>query len=292
MNTHLPSREIRIRLAGPSDIHRVAAILREGLNQPINTRYLIAERAASAEMLGSAYFRIAPGPQGERLAALRIAAQPGTLTSETATALLKAGLTAAKNAGAWGVAYDGMVPAGSQEEARLCQAGFKPIQTLIDYEIDCRAAQADLDRTMEHMKKRGKVPAESAVIALDDAPITAVNTLLAHNLGGSFATLAAPVLADISTVVKLGPRIVGVTAAVVKGTAIDVPYTATEPEFRNGWVTPAMWQRIVMKALAAGCNHLTYCTNGEQFRKMSNFTRRLGAKETNRHLRYGRGLQA
>ena len=292
MNAPTPSGEVKIRLAGPADIHRIASHLPQGLSQPINTRYLIAERCDSAELLGGAYFRVAAMAHGVRVASLRLAVHPEILTDDTAMALMAVCLSAAEHAGAQGAVYDCMVEAGSLEESLLLRFGFVSIQTLIDYEIDCRAALAVIDRTMRHLSRSGKVPAEAIVIPLDEAPITPVNTLVAHYLGGSIDALSATVLPHISTVATVGPRVVGVTLSANKGRGIDIPYTVNEPGFRNSWVTPAMWRRVAECLIEAGHDKVTYSTNSEQFKNMSNFTRRLGAKETSRQVRYGRGLQA
>lgn len=290
MKGQILDREIKVRLAGPADIHRVASLLPQGLNHPVNTKYLIAEKSGTAEILGGAYYRINPTANGMRVASLLLSVHPETLMVETATTLLTACLSAAGIAGVGGAVYDAMVTAGSPVETLLLKAGFVPIQTLIDYEINLRAALNVLDRTMRHMKRRGKLPADTSVIPLDEAPITSVNALVSRYLGGSVDAFAGAVLTDISSVAKVGPKIVGVTVVINKGNGADVPYTVTDPAYRNGWVTPAMWQRTAGELINAQHKDISYCTNSQQFKSMFNFSRRLGSKETGRQLRYARSF--
>jgi hypothetical protein len=281
---------VRVRFAGPSDIHRVAALLPQGLNDPVNTRYLVAERDGSPDVLGGAYFRIGAGPDGAYVASFRLGVVADDLGVEAATRLLTFCLSAAQAAGARAAVYDGMVAGGSPDEALLRWSGFAPTQTLVDYEIDCRAAFAVLESTQRQLRQRGRLPAEAAVVALDDAPSAPVDALLSRYLGGSIRALGECVSPSLSSVARIGRRVVGVIVAMRKDDGVDIPYTVTEPGFRNLWVTPVMWRRTALELIGAGHDTVTYSTNSQQFRSMFNFTRRLGSRETGRQVRYARYL--
>jgi hypothetical protein len=281
---------VRVRLAGPSDIHRVAALLPQGLCDPVNTRYLVAERDGSPVLLGGAYFRIGAAPDGTCVASFRLGVVADDPGGEAATTLLRFCLSAAQGCGARAAVHDGMVAGGSPEEALLRRSGFAPTQTLVDYEIDCRAAVAVLESTLRHLRQRGRLPADAAVVALDDAPSTPVDALLSRHLSGSIRALGERVSPSLSSVARFGPRVVGVIVAVHRGDGVDIPYTVTEPGFRSLWVTPVMWQRTAVELIRAGYHTVTYSTNSQQFRSMFNFTRRLGSRETGRQVRYARYL--
>ena len=282
---------VRVRFAGPSDIHRVAALLPQGLYDPVNTRYLVAERDGAPDVLGGAYFRIGAAPDGMCVASFRlvVAGDPG---GEAATTLLRFCLSAAQGCGARAAVYDGMVAGGSPEEALLRWSGFAPTQTLVDYEIDCRAAVEVLESTLRHLGQRGRLPGAAAVVALDDAPSTPVDALLSRYLSGSIRSLGERVSPSLSSVARFGPRVVGVIVAIHRSDGVDIPYTVTEPGFRSLWVTPVMWQRTAVELIGAGYHTVTYSTNSRQFRSMFNFTRRLGSRETGRQVRYARYLPA
>lgn len=290
MTAAAPGRGVRVRFAGPANIHRVSILLPQGLNDPVNTRYLLAEAGDSVDVLGGAYLRIGSAPDGMRVASFRLGVAADGLGVETATTLLAACLSVAQRAGARAAVYDAMVTGGSQEEALLRQSRFVPTQTLIDYEIDCRAALDVLERTVRHLQKRGRLLDDAVVVALEDAPSAPVDVLLSRYLAGSIRGLGELVSANLSTVARVGPRIVGVTVAMRKADGVDIPYTVTEPGFRNLWVTPAMWRRTARELIGAGHHTVTFSTNSQQFRSMFNFTRRLGSRETGRQVRYARYL--
>jgi len=282
--------EMTIRTARPSDIHRVVRLLPQGLTHPATTRYLIAEESGASQILGAAYFRLAPAPSGTLLASLRVGISSDLPSTEAARVLLAACVGLARDSGAHAAIYDSMVASGSPEESLLLDGGFSSLQTLIDFELSCSVALQALDRTMENLKRRRRIPPAAEVISLEEAPITPVNALLSRYLGGALDGQAGCVRSDISTVARVGPRIVGITVSVDQPGGAYVPYTVAEPGYRNGWVTPAMWQRTIRALVVAQHEYLNYSTNSDQFKAMANFTRRMGSRETGRHVRYGRSL--
>jgi len=285
-----PLGEITVRIAGPDDIHLVTRFLPEGLNHPVNTRYLIAEANGSDEVLGGAYFRVGASGNGIRVASIKLRVNREALPIETASTLLTTCLVAAESAGAGGVVYDSMVEAGSEEETLLLQAGFTSLQQLKDYEINLESTLKALARTVAHLERRGKLPPSFRLVPIDEAPITPVQALISRHVGGSLDALGVPLLKAASTVAKVDAHVVGVTVAVKKGRGVDIPYTVTDPAYRNRWVTPAMWQRTGEELVRAGYETVSYCTNGTQFKSMFNFTRRIGSQETGCQVRYGRAL--
>ena len=90
----------------------------------------------------------------------------------------------------------------------------------------------------------------------------------------------------ISTVVQLGPRVVGAIIVREMDGDVEAPYDVVDEEFRNSWVTPLLWGRAFRVGLEAGYKTIRFKTSEEQFRSFANFARRMKSTPLGRVIRY------
>jgi len=278
----------QLRPARPHDIARLVRLMPRGAGAPMHTRYLLAENA-NGEFLGGAYLTINPKARGVPAACFQLAAADEAHADEIASLLLAGCVAQARADRAEMLSHDGMVREGSPMDRFLRAHGFEEAHALTEYVMDVEAARDAIDSAYRHIARRGRIPPDGRVLALQDAPIEPVQSLIARHLGPvadlDWNVAGSRVLADVSTVVQLGPRVVGALVIRDLEGQAEAPYDVVDKEFRAGWVTVAMWRRSCLKGTEAGYRSIRFKTS-ERFKVFSNFARRMQSAVLAREFRY------
>lgn len=265
---------VRIRKAAPSDMHRLAQVLPRGFRLPDTTRYFVAE-SERGELLGGAYMFLSPSLTGGRQAVFNQTLLRSEGLEPLNILLLRACLVQARSLGAESLSYDGMLPEVSEFGNFLTAQGFLPEKTLTGYEMDLADGSKVVRKVCALLARGKKIPADARVMPFTEAPQEASLNLLYRHFGLSPSLPEHNFLPEMSTVVLCGPRVAGVILAEEKMGGLYVPHTAVDQEFRQGWVTPMLWDRFSLFALEKGYATVGFATSEEQFRSMANFAKRL-----------------
>jgi hypothetical protein len=281
---------VRLRPACPADAPRLRRMLPQIAKAPDRTRCLVAESEADRRILGAALLTISHNPGGEYSGAFRWTADSGA-PPETNRLLIAGCIAEARSAGLDNLAFLGGVSEGSRTDALLREFAFQPIQTLVQYDMDTEAGWKAVQSAYRWIERKGGIPADGRVLAFREAPLAPVAEIIRRYLGGAQdLDRHAPgsrLLADISTVVQKGPRVIGALIVFdIDGTRAEAPYDVVDQEFRTSWVTIAMWHRTFQKGVEAGYKTVHFKTDDEQFRSFANFARRMKSRPIGREIWY------
>lgn len=288
------SSDLRIRLAGEADIARLAPLLPLGLSAPNQTRYLVAESGPGGEFAGGAWLSFQRDRQGRHVGHLKIAVPDAARLKEVGSMLLRGCAVQARQGRVSALQYSGMV----NETDPLCdllgEHGFAISRAHTEYIMDAHSMLKACNSAYRWVERKGGIPEDGRAIALRDAPVTPVRQLIRRYLGAmpslQWWRPGSDILADISTVVMVGPRVVAaIVVRDVDGQA-ESPFDVVEEGYRRGWVTIALWRRTVQKGIEAGYGTARFVTSEEEFREFANFARRMKAEPLGRKLAFRRNL--
>jgi hypothetical protein len=254
------------------------------------TRCLVAESVADRRLLGAALLTVNANARGGGSGLFHWAVDAGA-PPEAAHLLIAGCIAQARAAGARDLAFQGGVPAGSLMDGLLRGFAFQPLQTLVQYDMDVEAARKAVQSAHRWIERKGGIPADGRVTALSEAPLVPVAELIARYVSVpqdlDWHAPGCRVLAEISTVVQKGPRVVGALIVYdIDGAKAEAPYDVVDEEFRGSWVTVAMWHRTCVKGAEAGYKTVHFKTNDEQFRDFARFARRMKSKPVGREIWY------
>jgi hypothetical protein len=255
---------------------------------PDRFRCLVAESAGDRRLLGAASFLISPGPRGEEAAVFEWAAEQD-VPAETDRLLVAGCIAQARAAGAERLTVQGGVLEGSRAESLLRELAFQPFQTLVHYDMDVEAGWKAVQSAHRWIERKGGIPANGRVIALREAPVIPVAELIRRHLSNVPGSRVQP---DLSTVVLMGPRVVGALVVHVTEGRAEAPYDVVDGEFRSSWVTIAMWHRTFQKGVEAGYKTVRFRTDDKQFKAFANFAHRMKSTPVGREIWYRLALCA
>ena len=291
------SSDVRLRPAGPADIHRLVPLLPRGFASPAHSRYLLAECPASGELLGGAYVTLGPGAQGGRTAVFDLTVPDESRLAEVAPLLLRGCIVQARAAGATALGPEGLISEGDRLEELVRAHGFAPVQTLTEYVMDTHKMLEACHSACRRVKSEGGPPAGGRVLPLSEAPRVPVQELIRRHLGASpdldWQGPGARVSGHLSTVAQIGHRVVGaIVIEEINGEAL-APYDVVveeEEEFRKGWVPIVLWRESVTKGIESGYDEVRFRTNEEQFRAFADFAERMESTPVGQQTRYSLAL--
>jgi hypothetical protein len=280
---------MRLRPARPADTPRLLRLLPRIAMAPDRIRCLVAESVGDRRVLGAASFLISPGPRGGASAVFEWAAEQG-VPAETGRLLVAGCIAQARAAGAERLTMQGGVPEGSPAESLLRELAFQPFQTLVHYDMDVEAGWKAVQSAHRWIERKGGIPANGRVIALREAPVMPVAELIRRYLSNvqdvDWKVPGSRVQPDLSTVVLMGPRVVGALVVHVMDGRAEAPYDVVDEEFRSSWVTVAMWHRTFQKGVEAGYKTVRFRTDDKQFKAFANFAHRMKSTPVGREIWY------
>jgi hypothetical protein len=245
-------------------------------------------------ILGAAFLTISVNSNGLDSGFFRWAAE-SSAPPEAVHLLIAGCITQARTAGVEDLAFQGGVSAGSLAESFLREFAFQPFQTLVEYDMDVEAAWKAVRSAYRWVERKGGIPANGRVIALREAPLVPVAELIRRYLRSvqdlDWQAPRSRVQPDLSTVVLVGPRVVGALVIHIIDGKAEAPYDVVDEEFRGSWVTVAMWHRTCRMGAEAGYKTVHFKTNDEQFQDFARFAHRMKSKPVGREIWYRLNLR-
>jgi hypothetical protein len=274
----------------------VARLLPGALAAPAMARCLIAEGERAGEFLGAACCRLQRGAGGAQTATFRLSVPDESQIPEIVPLLVAACVAGARADGAAFISHEGMLPEESPVAELLAAQGFMAAQVLTEYHMDGRKGFEACDRVIRHFQRHGTIPPDAQVIPLSEAPHHPVHNLIQRYLGTPHGidprAPGSNTRGDISTVVRVPPRVVGAVIVREIDGDLEAPYDVVDERFRNSWVTGTMWHRSFRAGLEAGFTRVRFLTGEEQFPKFASFARRMQSSPGRNFARYALRLEA
>jgi hypothetical protein len=284
-----PSSKFVIRSALPRDVAKFAPHFPLAFQYPTETRLFVIEYF-TGEMLGGGYVLRVPGGS-DAVFDFHIV-DPKNRAASDALLIFLQDFCRLKN-------YPGLAPAKSISENsaldHLLKAhNFECARVLTKYEVEVETLLARIEPTFQQIQKRGKIPADTKIISLRDAPFFAIGELILRTIGSNSLGLERQLsnhffCENTSKIVQVGPEIVGAILIRMTGEIPEVAYLAVDPNRRNSWVYAMLSREFLTDAKRKNCRTILLKTFHPA---IVNHARRAGGKVTGREFIYRRDFRS